>query len=330
MQTPCHEQRVEFHHLNAERIVTCDFEGGDISGNGGVQLIAEVDRIFNVTERLANCFEDHRKQDVVEHPLLHLLRQRIYGICLGYEDLIDHDDLRGDPGLAAVIGKEDPTGQDRRREADRGKPLAGKSTLDRLELTKAGAGPDTPDCKIVACLAGIGDLLVEVFIEQHLEPPSEIVLDIDPSDVTTYGEQFGQFFNGHYDDHCFLPQFVFCGEFPLAAVLRPGNAPALEGARRLLERIVDRLHTAWPDTVITIRGDGAFCDEDLMAWCERTDRLEYCFGMPKNARIEARVRSDQRRMARAVAETGEAQRVYPQYYPQVCHICSGWSCSSLM
>jgi hypothetical protein len=185
--------------------LTTDFEGGNIVSDGGVPLIAEVDRMFRVLQRYADCFTDHRDPEQIEHSVLDLVRQRIYGLCLGYEDLNDHDRLRADPLIAACIGKEDLEGQERRREADRGMPMAGKSTLNRLELARVGADPDSPYCKIVADLDGMANLLVDVFLDAHPEPLEEITLDIDPTDLKLFGDQLGRHFQKHYDGYCYLP-----------------------------------------------------------------------------------------------------------------------------
>ena len=182
--------------------------------------------MYRVIERLADCFTDYRDAEKTEHPLVDLLRQRIYGLCCGYEDLNDHDRPRSDTLLAAVIGKEDPEGNDRRREAARGASLAGKSTLTRLELGKAGDDADSDYHKIVANLDAIENLLIDLFLEAHDTPPTEIILDMDPTDSPMHGEQWGRHFQGHYDEYCFLPLYVFCGDFLLAARLRPGDVGA--------------------------------------------------------------------------------------------------------
>ena len=183
MPTQCTPDRIEFHDLNS-RTVTADFEGGDISSDGGVTLLAEVDRIYRVLERFTACFTDHRDPDSTEHTVLDLLRQRVYGLACGYEDLNDHDRLRFDPLLAAVVGKDDPRGTQRRRESDRGAALAGKSTLNRLELTKVGDNAESDYHKIVADLSAIETLLIDLFLDAHDSPPAEITLDIDPTDRT--------------------------------------------------------------------------------------------------------------------------------------------------
>ena len=306
MQTQCNESRIEFHGLG-ERVLTADFDGGNIGSDGGVPLIAEVDRMFRVLERYADCFTDHRDPELIEHSVLDLVRQRIYGLCLGYEDLNDHDRLRADSLIAACVGKQDLEGQERRREADRGMPMAGKSTLNRLELSKVGADPDSPYCKIVADLDGMAHLLVDLFLDAHDQPPAEITLDIDPTDLELFGTQLGRHFQQHYDGYCYLPQYVFCGEFPLAAQLRPGDVGAMSGAMELLQKIVTRIRQTWPDVRITIRGDGHFSDDRLMSWCEATPGLEFIVGMPSNARLLKEVQEAQRQMAAEFAATQESR-----------------------
>ena len=306
MQTQCNESRIEFHGLG-ERVLTADFDGGNIVSDGGVPLIAEVDRMFRVLERYADCFTDHRDPELIEHSVLDLVRQRIYGLCLGYEDLTDHDRLRADALIAACVGKQDLEGQERRREADRGMPLAGKSTLNRLELSKAGADPDSPYCKIVADLDGLAGLLVNLFLDAHDPPPAEITLDIDPTDLGLFGQQLGRHFQKHYDGYCYLPQYVFCGEFLLAAQLRPGDVGAMSGALELLQKIVTRIRRTWPDVRITLRGDGHFSDERLMSWCEATPGLEFIVGMPSNARLLKEVQDAQRQMAAEFAARQASQ-----------------------
>jgi hypothetical protein len=287
-------------------VLTADFDGGNIVSDGGVPLVAEIDRMFCVLERYADCFTDHRDPEASEHSVLELVRQRIYGLCLGYEDLNDHDRLRADALIAACVGKQDPEGQERRRPADQGMSMAGKSTLNRLELSKAGADSDSPYCKIVADLDGIADLLVDLFLDAHAQPPTEITLDIDPTNLELFGDQLGRHFQKHYDGYCYLPQYVFCGEFLLAAQLRPGDVGAMSGAMELLQNMVTRIRQRWPDVRITIRGDGHFSDDRLMSWCEATPGLEFIVGMPSNARLMNEVQEAQRQMAAEFAATKES------------------------
>ncbi len=301
-------QRIEFFSLNG-RTVTSDFEGGQITSNGGVIVLGEVDRMYSVIERLADCFTDYRDAEKTEHPLVDLLRQRIYALCCGYEDLNDHDRLRFDSLLAAVIGKDDPEGKDRRREADRGASLAGKSTLNRLELGKVGDDADSDYHKIVADLDAVENLLIDLFLEAHDTPPTEIILDMDPTDSPVHGEQWGRHFQGHYDEYCFLPLYVFCGDFLLAARLRPGDVGATAGAIAVLEKLVTRIRSRWPNVKILFRADGAFSEEGLLAWCEN-QKVEYVIGLAGNPRLLAEVEQEQREMASASAASGESERTY--------------------
>lgn len=300
--------RIEFASLNA-RTVTSDFEGGQITSDGGVTLLGEVDRMYRVIERLAGCFTDYRDAERTEHPLLHLLRQRIYAVCCGYEDLNDHDRLRLDTLLAAVVGKDDPQGEDRRREADRGVALAGKSTLNRLELGKVGDDADSDYHKIVADLDAIENLLIDVFLDAHDTPPAEIILDMDPTDSPVHGEQWGRHFQAYYDEYCLLPLYVFCGDFLLAARLRPGDVGATAGALGVLEKLVTRIRARWPQVKIVFRADGGFSEESLLAWCEQHD-VQYVIGLPGNGRLLTELPQEQRAMAAACAASGESQRTY--------------------
>jgi hypothetical protein len=301
-------QRIEFSSLNA-RTVTSDFEGGQITSDGGVTLLGEVDRMYRVLERLADCFTDYRDAEKIEHPVLDLVRQRVYALCCGYEDLNDHDRLRFDTLLAAVIGKDDPQGEDRRREADRGTSLAGKSTLNRLELGKAGDDADSDYHKIVADLDAMENVLIDLFLEAHDTPPPEIILDMDPTDSPVHGEQWGRHFQAYYDEYCFLPLYVFCGDFLLAARLRPGDVNATAGAIAVLEKLVTRLRARWPEVKILFRADGAFSEERLLAWCESRN-VDYVIGLASNPRLLAELEQEQREMASASAASGESERTY--------------------
>ena len=193
-----------------------------MTSDGGGILLKEVDDRFRFLERFAACFTDHRDPDLIEHPLLDLLKQRIFGLCLGYEDLIDHDRLRHDALFAVLVGKADPTGTTRSGR-DHGKPLAGKSTLNRLELTPVGADADSRYQKITAKLHDVQQFFVEAFLCQHAAPPERIVLDIDATDDPLHGQQLGKFFHGDYDSYCYLPLYVFCGDHPLLSLLRPSD-----------------------------------------------------------------------------------------------------------
>jgi hypothetical protein len=301
--TKCTAPSLHFQDLGS-RSVVAQFNGGTITSDAGALLLREVDSRFGFLERFAACFTDHRNPELVEHSLVDLLKQRVFALCLGYEDLNDHDQLRLDPLLAVAVGKIDPAGLDRPRVEDRGKPLAGKSTLNRLELTPARASSDDRYKKIVAHLGKIEDFLVDSFLCQHTTAPTRIVLDLDSTDDEIHGHQLGRFFHGYYGHYCYLPLYIFCGDHPLCARLRPSDIDAACGALKQVQRIVARIRQSWPDATIVLRGDSGFCREHLMRWCEENG-VDYLFGLPKNQRLlkilgremhEAQVQFDQTKL----------------------------------
>jgi len=283
LATECNQKTFGFHALGGREVVG-RFDGGTISSDGGGVLLREVELRTGMIRQFAACFTDHRDPDLIEHTVEELVAQRVYGLALGYEDLIDHDDLRHDPLLAALVGKADPTGQDRCRERDRGKALAGKSTLNRLELTPAGAGEDSRYKKIVCHLERVEKFFVDVFLQAHAAPPARLVIDLDATFAPVHGHQLGRFFHGYYDCYCYLPLYVFCGEHLLASRLRPADIDGAAGALEVIRRIVARIRACWPDVTIVLRGDSGFCREPLMAWCE-SNRVDYLFGLARNARL---------------------------------------------
>lgn len=246
MKTECNRDRLEFHGLGRREIVA-RFDGGEITSDAGSLLLRELEGKTGIIKRLAGCFCDHRDPDLIVHSLEELVKQRVFGLALGYEDLNDHDDLRHDPLLAVLVGKRDPTGNDRTRERDRGKALAGKSTLNRLELTPAGADSNSRYKKIVAECAAIERFFVDVFLDSYTDPPSEtLILDLDATDDPLHGHQWGRFFHGYYKCYCYLPLYMFCGEHLLCAQLRPADIDASAGTVAQLERIVALIRQRWP------------------------------------------------------------------------------------
>jgi len=222
--TECNAEQLEFHALG-RRAVVGKFDGGNISSDGGGLLLGEVEARTGIVERLAEQFVDHRDPEAIEHSVRDLVAQRVFGLALGYEDLNDHNRLRLDTLLAVLVGKEDPTGQDRLCARDQGKPLASSSTLNRLELTPADADAKARYKKIVADPAGMDRLLVDCFLEAHAQPPEEIWLDLDATDDPIHGHQEGRFFHGYYGHYCYLPLYIFSGEHLLCARLRPSDHP---------------------------------------------------------------------------------------------------------
>ncbi len=311
MQTQCNQEWLEFHPL-AAREVRGQFDGGAITSDAGGLLLREVEKRTGIIARFAACFRDYRKQEQVEHTVKELVAQRVYALALGYEDLNDHEQLRQDPLLAILAEKADPTGESRVRERDRGKALAGKSTLNRLELTKAAVEEKERYKKIVMDQAAVDRLLVEVFLEAHDQPPAEIILDLDATDDPVHGNQEGRFFHGYYGHYCYLPLYIFCGDFLLCARLRPSNLDASAGCVEELARIVTQIRQAWPEVKITIRGDSGFCREELMAWCEQ-EGVDYVLGLAKNERLKAEIVREQQQAAAEYAQTGRAARVFKEF-----------------
>jgi hypothetical protein len=257
MKTECTGSRLWFQALG-RRDVVADFDGGTITTDGGALLLREVEARTGILRQFAACFTDYRNPELIEHTVPELIAQRVLGLALGYEDLNDHDELRLDPLLAVLVDKQDPTGQDRLRQRDKGKALAGKSTLNRLELTPVGADAESRYKKIVANLKGVERLFVEFFLQAHPQPPERIVLDLDATDDPVHGDQLGRFFHGYYGEYCFLPLYVFCGKHLLGSWLRPANIDASAGALEKVARIVARLREKWPGVKIVLRGDVAF------------------------------------------------------------------------
>ena len=283
METQCSQQTFEFQPLGA-RQVTAGFDGGTITSDAGGLLLREIEAKTGLLADLAACFDDFRDPELIEHTAADLLKQRIFALALGYEDLNDHDQLRADPLLATLVGKRDVTGQERTDPRDRGKPLAGKSTLNRLELTPARANEKSRYKKVVARQRDIAAWFVKAFLRLNSEPPAEIVLDLDATDDPIHGQQAGRFFHGYYKSYCYLPLYIFCGEHLLLAKLRPSNIDAAAGAVKQVAWIVEQIRRRWPQVRIILRGDGGFCRDNLMDWCEN-HRVDYVFGLAKNKRL---------------------------------------------
>lgn len=294
------------------RKVEVDFSGGRISSDGGGLLLRQVDRRVRLTERMAGCFKDYRDQDLIEHTIEEISAQRVIGLALGYEDLSDHEALSRDPLMAAVIGKEDVRGQGRRRRRDRGQASASASTLGRVERTTADASNKSRYNKVVCDFDALRDLFVDIYIEHETRAPTVIVLDLDPSDIPLYGMQEQRFFHGHYGHHCYLPMYLFCGEYPLAVKLRPSNIDGALGAAEMLEPVIKRIRAKWPEVQIIIRGDSGFCREDLMRFCEG-NRIDYVLGVARNARLEAKISTQMERARREHLQTQRPARRFREF-----------------
>jgi hypothetical protein len=309
--TQCNANELFFQDLGSRNVVA-RFDGGQVTSDAGGLLLREVEAKFHFIAQFAGCFTDHRDADLIEHTLPELLKQRIFGLCLGYEDLNDHDQLRYDPLLAVLVDKKDPQGQKRLRARDRGKALAGKSTLNRLELTPVRANASSRYKKIVAHLDRMQAFLVEAFLQQYLLPPARLILDLDATDNPLHGHQLGRFFHGYYDEYCYLPLYIFCGDHPLLALLRPSNIDTSTGALKHLIRIIARIRQAWPDVQIVLRGDSGFCREPLMRWCE-ANGVAYLFGLAKNQRLRRLLGGAMHQAQEQFTQTKEAARVFKDF-----------------
>ena len=309
--TECSQTEFEFQGLFSREIIG-RFDGGQITSDGGSLLLREVERRTGILRRFAGCFTDYRAGDRIEHSVEELIAQRIYALALGYEDLNDHEQLRADPLLAVLAGKRDPEGKDRKQERDRGKALAGKSTLNRWELTRADATEQERYAKIVMDPAAIDRLLVEVFLEAHPTPPAEMVLDLDATDDPLYGKQEGRFFHGYYGHYCYLPLYIFAGDHLLCARLRPANTDASAGSREEVERIVQQIRARWPEVRILLRADSGFCRDDLMSWCE-ANQVQYVFGLARNQRLRKSIDAEMAQARALHEQTQQAVRVFTEF-----------------
>jgi len=288
-----------------------DFAGPTLTSDGGLLLLKQTDTKLNLLSRLAHCFRDARDPLRVQHSVAELLSQRVYSLAMGYEDLNDHDRLRHDPLLGAVSGK-----------ADKQKLLAGKSTLNRLELSTEQA---TRYKKIFCDTPAIDRLLVDVFLEAHPVAPAQIILDLDSTDLPLYGHQEQRFFHGYYDEYCYLPLYIFAGEHLLCSRLRAANQDGSAGCVEEVKAVVERIRQAWPLVRIIVRGDSGFCRDELLSWCEiQAVRVDYVVGLARNPRLETMLVRwmEQARAIRAI--TGKPSRAFAEFDYQTRS--GSWSC----
>jgi hypothetical protein len=285
------------------RRVEAAFDGGAVTSDAGALLLGRADRAIWMFDRFAACFLDGRSSVAVEHELVTLVSQRVIGIALGYEDLLDHDQLRHDPVLAAVVGKLTAR---RKRCA----PLAGKSTLNRLE--HAPVDGVSRYHKIGHDAVAIERLFVDLFVEAHAAAPKQIILDLDATDDPIHGEQEGRFFHGYYGGYCYLPLYIFCGRHLLGAKLRPSNIDASAGSLEEIIRIVAQIRARWPQVRIVLRADSGFARETLMAWCE-ANGVDYLFGLARNVRLEAEIAAELEAAAADSQASGQAARRFKDF-----------------
>jgi hypothetical protein len=282
--------------------VEAAFDAGLVTSDAGALLLGATDRAIGMMGRFAACFHDERQAERIEHEVVTLVGQRVFGIALGYEDLNDHDELRHDPLMAVLAGKLTP----RREECA---PVAGKSTLNRLELSKL---EPTRYHKISHNPVAIKNLFVDLFVEAHARPPREIILDLDATDDPVHGEQEGRYFNGYYDCYCYLPLYVFCGPHLLVSKLRRASLDAADGAVEEVARVVARIRARWPSTRIMLRADSGFARDDLMAWCEAND-IDFLLGLAQNERLNGEIKSELDQVAAKSARTGRPERRFKSF-----------------
>jgi hypothetical protein len=294
--TECNQEVFSFA-AHFSRRVEASFTAGQVSSDGGALLLRQADLKIDLLSRAAACFTDRRSPLLVTHQLTEMLSQRIYGLALGYEDLNDHEQLRHDPLMAVLSG---------RRKLE--EPLAGKSTLNRLELP----GGSKRYHKIDYAPEKIDALLCDLFIESHTAMPDQIVLDLDATDIPLHGHQPERFFHGYYDSYCYLPLYIFAGDQLLCARLRPSNVDGAAGALDEVKRIVAQLRSKWPEVRIVLRGDSGFCREEPMAWCEENN-VDFLFGLARNSRLQKIVGRQMHEAKLLHAETGKAARVFTEF-----------------
>jgi hypothetical protein len=297
--TECNEDRFEFASAPGTRQIVAEFDGGTISSDAGSLLLKETDSKMNLLERFSQCFIDRRSPLLIEHSVEQMIRQRVYALALGYEDLNDHDLLRQDPLFGVMAGKAEP-GTDL---------LAGKSTLNRMEL---GTGIASRYKKITFWRDSVDELLVDVFLETHPEAPQQIVLDIDTTDMALHGHQEGKFYHGYYKHYCYLPLYIFCGDHVLCARLRPSSIGPAVGSRREVERIVQQIRQRWPEVKIILRGDSGFCSDELMTWCEQ-NHVDFVVGMARNSRVEGLIDGTLAEAKQQFEATQQPARIFVEF-----------------
>jgi DDE family transposase len=312
MQTECNAEQFEFSCVERRQVVAA-FDGGTVSSDAGALLLQRTDERIGLIDRLAGCFVDERRGNLIEHTVRTLVGQRVFGIALGYEDLNDHEQLRHDPVFGTLLGKLEA----KRRSACAA--LAGKSTLNRLELHRQEGVSRYR--KIRPVEEGIERLFVDLFVEAHGEAPQQIVLDLDATDDPLHGHQEGRFFHGYYDCYCYLPLYIFCGEHLLVAKLRRSNIDAAAGAVEEVERVVRQIRSRWPAVRIILRADSGFCRDALMSWCEGNG-VHYVFGLARNVRL---VRGIGAELHAVAIESAATQKPARQFKELTYRTCKSWS-----
>jgi len=277
---------IEFARVG-RRVVEGRFDGGSMTSDGGVMLLGEVDRKLGLLEAAARCIADPRSPLLIKHGVRDMLRQRVYALALGWEDLNDHGALRCDVAVQTAVGVD--------------REVASAPTLCRLEKWADRA-----------TAVRLHRLLIEQFIASFKSAPKELVLDFDATDNPLHGQQEQRFFHGYYDSYCYLPLYVFCGQQLLCAYLRPSRIDAAQHCAAILKLLVRRLRQAWPDVRIIFRGDSGFCRQRVINWCERSG-VHYIIGLARNPRLEAQVEFAQLALQDDYERTGHKQRLIDEF-----------------
>lgn len=301
MKTECTPKRVNLKALSNKQTVV-DFEGGNITSDAGLLLLKEIENTFKIIEQFTDCFKDLRDSRYCKHTLYQLIAQRIYSLCAGYEDLNDHDHLRQDSLYALLVEKSDPKAE----------KIAGKSTLNRLELTPEDASPVSRYKKIVYYDNKIEDLLVDIFLQAFTEAPASIILDLDATDDPIHGNQEGRFFHGYYGNYCYLPLYITCNGFVLCSKLRQSNIDASYGSIEELSRIIGKIRQQWPLVNITIRGDSGFSREGIYKWCEENE-IDYVIGIARNNRLVENINEELLQAEKKYEETKCETRIFKEF-----------------
>ncbi len=308
MNTKCNPQNFHFQPLGRRQVVG-RFDGGEITSDAGALLLRELEQGTGLWRSFAECFVDHRDPSRITHGLYELIAQRLYALTLGYEDLVDHEELRWDQLLSLLVGH--PDGE---------QPLAGKSTLNRLELGTDGADRYK---KITVDEAAVQRFLVRTYLRLHSKP-KRLILDLDATDDTIHGDQEGKFFHGYYKSYCYLPLYIFTEDgFPLWAELRRSNIDAAEGAEEAVSVLTEEIRRCWGKVEIVLRADSGFAREALMGWCEE-NRVHYVFGLAKNSRLKKEIEAELEEAQQEFEATGEPARRFRDF---TYRTRESWSCT---
>ena len=281
----CTSKQLEFEGFGRRRI-EASFSGGDVSSDGGLLLLRKLERRLGLIDAVARVLADPRDPERVKHSVADMLRQRVFGLVQGYEDLNDHATLRNDVLMQTAC--------------ERDRALASAPTLCRLENRASRAAA-----------WAMHAVMVEKFIASFKAPPEELVLDFDATDDPLHGAQEGRFFHGYYDHYCYLPLYVFCGEQLLVSYLRPSKIDEAKHAAAVLKLLVGRLRRAWPRVRIVLRGDSGFCRRRMLAWCER-NQVNYVVGLAQNKRLNAMTAEQRERLAQQFEQTQMKQRAFAE------------------